>query len=171
MPRSNETQVTLLALSRTKTDRSSLLTLVRGLSRMLMSTYGNLTFRLDQTVQGGSRRAMHHLTDSERDKYLDGSWRVRIMNCWRPLLHPADERPMAMCDYSTVDTVDLIAADRVSREYTGETFYLQHNENQKWYWISGQTPEEMLLFVNYDSDPHGGPPCRSTNSKLPLLRY
>lgn len=58
---------------------------------------------------------------------------------------------MAMCDYSTVDDSDLIAADRVSREYTGEIFYLQHNENQEWYWISGQTLDEMLLvllFVN-----------------------
>ena len=29
-----------------------------------------------------------------------------------------------MCDYSTVDPVDLVAADRVAREYTGEIFYL-----------------------------------------------
>ena len=67
---------------------------------------------------------------------------------------------MAMCDYETVDHSDLVAADRVSREYTGEIFYLQHNENQKWYWISDQKPEEMLLFINYDSDPRGGPLCK-----------
>ena len=66
---------------------------------------------------------------------------------------------MAMCDYSTIDHKDLIAADRVSREYTGEIFYLQYNRAQQWYWISGQTPEELLLFVNYDSHPQGGPPC------------
>ena len=65
---------------------------------------------------------------------------------------------MAMCDYSTIDPADLVAADRVAREYTGEIFYLLHNENQNWYWISGQTPDEMLLCVNYDSDPQVGPP-------------
>ena len=58
-----------------------------------------------------------------------------------------------------IDPSDLIAADRIS--YTGEIFYLQHNENQEWYSIGGQTPDEMLLFVNYDSDPQGGPPCES----------
>ncbi|KAL8902974.1 MAG: hypothetical protein Q9207_004247 [Kuettlingeria erythrocarpa] len=115
-----------------------------------------VTPHTDQTVEGGPRRARHHLTEDEASKYLDGTWRVRILNCWRPLFHPADERPMAMCDYASVDHADLIAADRVSREYTGEIYYLRHNENQQWYWISNQTPEEMLLFVNYDSDPQGG---------------
>ncbi|KAL8962615.1 MAG: hypothetical protein Q9183_005129, partial [Haloplaca sp. 2 TL-2023] len=117
-----------------------------------------LTPHTDQTIEGGPRRARHHLTEEEAKKYLDGNWRVRIMNCWRPLFNPADERPMAMCDYSSVDHADLVAADRVSREYTGEIFYLRHNKDQQWYWISHQTPEEMLLFVNYDSDPKGGPP-------------
>ena len=64
-----------------------------------------------------------------------------------------------MCDYFSLDHADLRAADRVSREYVGEIFYLHYNQNQKWYWISGQTPEEVLVFVNYDSDPGSAPPC------------
>lgn len=45
-----------------------------------------------------------------------------------------------------------MAADRASREFVGEAYYLQYNEAQKWYWISGQTEEELMVFVNWDSD-------------------
>jgi len=113
----------------------------------------------DQTIAGGPRRARNHLSEDEAAKYLDGSWRVRILNCWRPLHHPADERPLAMCDFFSIDQADLRSADRASREYVGEIYYLHHNPGQQWYWISEQTPEEMLLFVNYDSDSGDAPPC------------
>ncbi|THV52152.1 hypothetical protein BGAL_0087g00120 [Botrytis galanthina] len=111
----------------------------------------------DQTREGGPRRVRYHLSEEEAHKYLDGTWRIRILNCWRPLFNPADERPLAMCDYYSVKEVDLKSADRASREYVGEIYYMQYNESQKWYWISHQSPDELLLFVNYDSDPADGP--------------
>ncbi|KUJ17164.1 uncharacterized protein LY89DRAFT_584985, partial [Mollisia scopiformis] len=89
--------------------------------------------------------------------------RVRILNCWRPLYNLADERPLAFCNLYTVADSDLRAADRASREYVGEIYYMQYSENQKWYWISRQTPDEILLFVNYDSDPKDGGP----NGEIP----
>jgi len=98
------------------------------------------------------------MSDEEAEKYLDGNYRIRILNCWRPLYNLADERPLAFCDFYTVADSDLRAADRASREYVGEIYYMQYNENQKWYWISRQTPDEILLFVNYDSDPKDGGP-------------
>ncbi len=89
------------------------------------------------------------MTDEESAKYLDGNWRIRILNCGRPLFHNADERPLAVCDYYTVNEEELISADRASREYVGEIYYMQYNERQQWYWISGQKPDEIQLFVNY----------------------
>lgn len=64
-----------------------------------------------------------------------------------------------MCDFFSLDQADLRSADRASREYVGEIYYLHKNPSQQWYWISGQIPGEMLLFVNYDSDPGEAPPC------------
>ena len=90
---------------------------------------------LDQTRAGGLRRTRHHMSDEEAEKYLDGNYRIRILNCWRPLYNLADERPLAFCDFYTVADSDLRAADRASREYVGEIYYMQYNENQKWYWI------------------------------------
>ena len=154
----NGTITKVLAPSKTRTSRCTLLARVWCEWYRTSVPLSNAT--TDQRVEGGPQRARNHLSDEEANKYLDGSWRVRIINCWKLLSHPADGRPMAMCNYTTIDHNDLIAADRVSREYTGEIFYLQHNPAQQWYWISGQTPEELLFFINYDSHPRGGPPCR-----------
>ncbi|KAL4874865.1 hypothetical protein BJY04DRAFT_224563 [Aspergillus karnatakaensis] len=113
----------------------------------------------DLTETSGPARLRRHLTPSEYKKYSDGeTYRVRILNCWRSLLHTADAQPLAMCDYASIHKPDLIRADRASREYAGEIYYLQYDPSQKWYWISGQSPEEMLVFVNYDSEAveHGG---------------
>ena len=67
-----------------------------------------------------------------------------------------------MCDYFSIDQADLRSADRAACEFTEEIYYLHHNTDQQWYWISGQKPEEMLLFVNYDSDPGNAPQCTSS---------
>lgn len=34
---------------------------------------------LDQTLDGGLRRAQRHMTDEEVSKYLNGDWRIRIV--------------------------------------------------------------------------------------------
>lgn len=137
-----------------------------------------LTWQEDQTREGGLHRIRYHLLDEEAIKYLDGTWRLRIVNCWRPLVNSADGQPLAMCDYYSVNQADLRAADRASREYVGEIYYLHYNEAQRWYWISHQTPEELLIFVNYDSDAGDGPPCMcifrlisnpSHSSKFPTI--
>lgn len=125
-------------------------------SNGVVGTFGNpdkaiLAPHTDQTMAGGPRRARRHLSEDQAAKYLDGSWRVRLLNVWRPVVHGADERPLAMCDFSSIDQADLRPADRASVEFTEEIYYLHHNPDQQWYWISGQRPEEMLLFVNYDS--------------------
>ena len=135
-----------------------------------MGTYTNqdkpvLTPHTDQTSENGLRRVRRHLSDSEAEKYLNGNYRIRIVNCWRPLNHATDERPLAMCDFCTVERTDLCSADRASREYVGEIYYLHYNPGQKWYWISGQSPDEMLLFTNFDSHPESGVPCKSHAEK------
>ena len=73
---------------------------------------------------------------------------------------------MAFCDASTVEKGDLIAADRISPQYEGEIYYLAHNSAQQWYYIDRQKPEEMVLFVSYDSEPGNGPPCLSDGRKI-----
>lgn len=59
---------------------------------------------------------------------------------------------MALCDGSTVQESDLIAADHVRRHYTGETLYVQQNKNHRWHYMNNQQKHEVFLFKNFDSD-------------------
>ncbi|RDW67050.1 hypothetical protein BP5796_09799 [Coleophoma crateriformis] len=82
---------------------------------------------------------------------------------WRPLYGKVEDDPLAICDCFTIDPdKDLVAADRISpgQEYVGEIYYVKHNEQQKWYYLSSQTPEELLAFVSFDSERDFGPACK-----------
>ena len=84
------------------------------------------------------------------------------ISAWRPLKHVVQNAPLAFCDFASVDAADLIATDRPSREYVGEVYYMKYNCDQKWYWLSQQTPDELSLFMSYDSDPgEGGAACKT----------
>ncbi|THZ59804.1 hypothetical protein D6C85_09953 [Aureobasidium pullulans] len=122
---------------------------------------------VDQTLDGGLRRAQRHMTDEEVSKYLNGDWRIRIVNIWRPLDHPVEDSPLAFCDYKSIDSSDLIAADRVSEQYAGEVYYLRYNQGQQWHWFSNQTPDEIALFLSYDSHPQGPQFCAHASFKHP----
>ncbi len=72
-----------------------------------------------------------------------------------------EDAPLAFCDPFTVEKGHLIPADRISPQYEGEIYYVAHSPAQKWYYLEEQTPEEMTLFVSYDSEPGKGPACMS----------
>lgn len=58
-----------------------------------------------------------------------------------------------MCDPRTVDKNDVFETDQVGPYYSGEMCYLRYNEEQRWYWLSNQTSDEVSLFVCYDTHP------------------
>jgi hypothetical protein len=106
---------------------------------------------IDHTLEGGPKRIRRHLTQEEAEIYLSNKYRARIINVWQPLHHAVEDCPIAICHPSSIDPNDLIAADRVTPDFAVELYYLKHNKNQRWYWISEQMPNELTVFVNYDS--------------------
>lgn len=59
-----------------------------------------------------------------------------------------------MLDYRSVSKAyDLIAADVIYPHYVGESFNVFHNDSHKWYYLSDQMPEEVLIFKSFDSMP------------------
>lgn len=70
---------------------------------------------------------------------------------WRPIIDQVQDYPLAICDGSTVSPIDFVEADHVRRHYTGSTMYLKHNNQQRFYYMSRQTKDEVLLFKNFDS--------------------
>ncbi|CZT07624.1 uncharacterized protein RAG0_13014 [Rhynchosporium agropyri] len=114
---------------------------------------------IDQTADGAPRRMRRHLSAEEIAKYIDGSdtWRLQIVNAWKPLVHPVQDNPITLCDYFSTEEKDLVTIEyHPTPQYAGEYYSLRYNEAQRWYWLSNQTAEELLLFLSYDSHPTQG---------------
>ena len=63
--------------------------------------------------------------------------------------------PLAMVDTQTVDRADCIAVDVIKHgSYTGEEISVQHNPEQRFYYISNQKSHEMWLFLMAMWDPN-----------------
>lgn len=86
----------------------------------------------------------------DADRLLRG--RVRVLNVWRPLIDCVEDWPLAVCDGTTIDTSDLVEADHVRRHYTGSTMYVKFNPRQRFYYMSKQRRNEVLILKNFDSD-------------------
>lgn len=83
-----------------------------------------------------------------------------LFSVWRPLNGTVEDAPLAFCDWSSVHVKDFIATDRPSREYVGEVYYPVYSDDQRWYWLSDQSPEELSVFLSYDSEPKLGAACK-----------
>ena len=100
---------------------------------------------VDQTPASSIARVHRHLPASDVPKLLER--RFQIINLWRPIASPAIDWPLALCDYRSVDFKrDTFPVARISPESTGETMGIQYNENHKWKYLYGMTPEEIVLI-------------------------
>lgn len=73
--------------------------------------------------------------------------------------------PLAVCDARTVNFAeDTMAGDVVDRDQVFENTQVHHNPEQKWYYLSGQMPDELVLFKNADSEERLGASPGKTQS-------
>lgn len=79
-----------------------------------------------------------------------------LFNVWRSI-DPEREievMPLAVCDGATVAPADMVSCDslRLTEPRTRLVDYrLIHNIGQCWYYFPRMTPDEALLFLQYDS--------------------
>jgi len=109
----------------------------------------------DATKSGGRHRVRRHLSDDEAEKYFDGSWRLQILNAWKPLSEVVQDAPLAFCDPMSICEKDLLLTKRPGEHYTGEVYYVKHNASQRMYYFRGQQSEEITLFSTFDSESRG----------------
>ncbi|KAK2605851.1 hypothetical protein QQS21_003691 [Conoideocrella luteorostrata] len=121
---------------------------------------------VDVSRDCGPQRVRRYLSEKEAHKYLDGgiNWRIRIVNVWRALCPQVADTPLAFCAPSTVKTTDLIAVDRPSELFNGEMYLLMDQPDHQWYYLSHQNPNEVFLFVSWDSDAAEG----TISGKVPI---
>lgn len=101
-----------------------------------------------------------------------------ILNLWRPLLHPAVDTPLAVCDARTVRPEDWVAADIIYQERKGELYLSRFNAAHQWYYYPAMAVDEVLVFKTFDSRrdqparmvPHGAFDDPTTPADAPLRR-
>jgi len=77
--------------------------------------------------------------------------RFSIINVWRSIAGPVLSSPLACCDASTIDTVDLVASERRSQERIGELELVSWNPEHRWYYFPNMSCDEVLLIKTFDS--------------------
>ncbi|KAI1110908.1 hypothetical protein F5Y14DRAFT_443640 [Nemania sp. NC0429] len=101
----------------------------------------------DVTARSGPEMILHRLSEEDIRTYRNSTYRFRIVNTWRTLNEICQENPLALCDYRSVSSQDLTAADRVTPERAGE------------HWLRNQRSDELAIFVLYDDQPGSQAKC------------
>jgi len=105
---------------------------------------------VDQTTAGSIARVHRHLPAADAEALLKR--RFQIINLWRPINHPALDRPLALCDVRSVDTkVDLVPTTLRYPDRDGEAFAVKYSPNHKWKYLRGMNTDEIVLIKCFDS--------------------
>ncbi|KAH9172917.1 hypothetical protein EDB89DRAFT_2069369 [Lactarius sanguifluus] len=100
---------------------------------------------VDQTTASAIARVQRHLPPEDVEGLLQR--RFQIINLWRPIHHAAYDWPLALCDFNSVDqSRDLVPHTLKYPDRDGETYGVQWNENHRWKYVRGMTPEEGVLI-------------------------
>ncbi|KAI0051571.1 hypothetical protein FA95DRAFT_1554389 [Auriscalpium vulgare] len=105
---------------------------------------------VDQTSASAIARVHRHLPPADADALLRR--RFQIINLWRPISHIAEDWPLALCDFRSVDRKrDLVPLTLKYPDRDGETFAVKFSEEHRWKYVKGLTPDEGVLIKCYDS--------------------
>ena len=103
----------------------------------------------DRTFVSGPRRVRDHLPPREAEERL--KHRFAIINVWRPIAHPVENFPLALCDARSIDPEDLVPSDLVYRDKVGEVYSFLHHPRHHWSYFPRLTPDGVVLLKIYDS--------------------
>lgn len=89
---------------------------------------------------------------------------------WRPISGPIEDHPIAVCDGRALDLHNLIETDMILGNYTGTLLYPQYrpNDTYKWYYMSRQDVEDVLLFKSFDTK-EGSVKCKWSTMRVVSL--
>jgi hypothetical protein len=102
----------------------------------------------DYTEWSGPQRVRDLLPD-EADALLRR--RFATVQVWRPIRHPVESFPLAICDARTLKPDNLIISERRYPNRVGQTYAITYDSAHKWYWFPRMRREEAIVFKVYDS--------------------
>lgn len=79
-------------------------------------------------------------------------------NVWRALSGTPQDVPLALCDYTSVESADLIDCRAIfdtpgKPEWSFANYVIAHNPAHRWYYYSDMTVDEAIVFKTSESDP------------------
>lgn len=81
------------------------------------------------------------------------------LSFWRPLVPAVSDWPLTLCDRRTVPTSSYVLCDKVHPDFVSEGTYVKYSPSYEWYWLSGQSMDEPVAFLSWDSK-DGKTPCQ-----------
>ena len=81
--------------------------------------------------------------------------RFAIVQVWRPIRHPVETFPLAICDARSLSPADLVISERIYPNRVGQTYAITYNPEHVWYWFPRMRREEALVFKVFDSATDG----------------
>jgi hypothetical protein len=102
----------------------------------------------DYTEWSAPQRVRDILPD-EADALLQR--RFAIIQVWRPIRHPVETFPLAICDAQSLAFDDFVISERRYAHRVGQTYAVTYSPNHKWFWFPHQLREEAIVFKVYDS--------------------
>jgi len=106
----------------------------------------------DYTEWSGLQR-VRDLVPDEADDLLRR--RFAIVQVWRPIRHPVETFPLAICDARSLSPEDLVISERIYPNRVGQTYAITYNPEHVWYWFPRMRREEALVFKVFDSATDG----------------
>ncbi len=86
---------------------------------------------------------------------------VRIYNVWRSLTPPPQDVGLAFCDQRTLDQSDWVLGQTVEINFPQGVPFLTSvwKAGQMWYYYSGMSQDEVVIFNGCDTDPDAPVGC------------
>jgi hypothetical protein len=106
----------------------------------------------DYTEKSGPQRVRDLLGDEAPSRLRR---RFAEYNVWRPIAGPVRMMPLALVDAASIAPGDLVTADLVYRDRTGEIYHGLYNPDHRWFYFPEMKREEAVLIKCYDSQTDG----------------
>jgi hypothetical protein len=106
----------------------------------------------DYTEKSGPQRVRDLLGDEAPARLQR---RFAEYNVWRPIAGPVRMMPLALVDASSIAPRDLVTADLVYRDRTGEIYHGLYNPDHRWFYFPEMARDEAVLIKCYDSETDG----------------
>jgi len=100
-----------------------------------------------------ARQRLRDVLPDEADALL--ARRFAIVQVWRPIRHPVETFPLAVCDAQSLSSSDLVISERRYPGRIGQTYAVAYNPSHRWYWFPRQRREEAIVFKVFDTEDDG----------------